>query len=34
MNYIEDPIKNSYIIKEDDDFNDTLGKLLTRELLK
>ena len=34
MNYIEDPVKNSYIIKEDDDFNDTLGKLLTMELLK
>jgi hypothetical protein len=34
MNYIEDPTKNSYIIKEDDDFNDTLGKLLTMELLK
>lgn len=30
----EEVKKNSYIIREDEDFNDRLGKLLTMELLK
>ena len=33
-NYVEDVKRNSYIIREDEDFNATLGKLLTMELLK
>jgi hypothetical protein len=33
-NYVEDFKRNSYIIREDEDFNATLGKLLTMELLK
>ena len=33
-NYVEETKKNSYIITEDEDFNDRLGKLLTMELLK
>jgi hypothetical protein len=33
-NYVEEVKRNSYIIREDEDFNATLGKLLTMELLK
>ena len=33
-NYVDDVKRNSYIIREDEDFNATLGKLLTMELLK
>jgi hypothetical protein len=32
--HIDDIKKNSYIIRDDEDFNDKLGKLLTMELLK
>jgi hypothetical protein len=32
--HVDDVKKNSYIIREDEDFNDRLGKLLTMELLK
>jgi hypothetical protein len=33
-NYADEVKRNSYIIREDEDFNTTLGKLLTMELLK
>jgi len=34
IHHIDDVKKNSYIIQEDEDFNERLGKLLTMELLK
>lgn len=33
-NYVDEVKRNSYIIREDEDFNATLGKLLTMELLR